>query len=81
MVPGVDHWVVVHDDNSVDRSVHIELDSVGTELDGALEGGERVFGMRLVCPPVGYPLGRVPAPMLGQAFLAVVGLCWMSAKL
>jgi hypothetical protein len=40
MVPGMDHWVVVNDDNSVDRGVYIELDSVGTELDGALEGGK-----------------------------------------
>ena len=40
MVPGVDHRVVVNDDNSVVRRVHIELDRVGTELDGALEGGE-----------------------------------------
>jgi hypothetical protein len=63
MVPGVDHRVVVNDDNSVVRRVHIELDGVSTELDGALEGGERVLGMRLMRPPVGYPLGRVvPAP-------------------
>jgi hypothetical protein len=40
MVPGVDHRVVVNDDNSVVRRVHIELDGVGAELDGALEGGE-----------------------------------------
>ena len=40
MVPGVYHWVVVNYDNSVDRGVYIELDGVGAELDGALEGGE-----------------------------------------
>jgi hypothetical protein len=81
MVPGVDHRIVVDDDNSVVRRVHIELDGVGAELDGALEGGERVLGMRLVRSPVGYPFGRVSAPAKGQAFLGVVGLCWMSAKL
>jgi len=40
VVPGVDHRVVVNDDNAVARRVHIELDGVGAELDGALEGGE-----------------------------------------
>ena len=40
MVPGVDHRVVMNDDNAVARRVHVELDRVGTELDGALEGGE-----------------------------------------
>ncbi len=40
MVPRVDHRVMVNDDNSVVRRVHIELDGVGTQLDGALEGGK-----------------------------------------
>ena len=40
MMSRVDHWVVVNDDNSVAGRVHIELDGVGPELDGALERGE-----------------------------------------
>jgi hypothetical protein len=30
----------MNDDNSVARRVYVELDGVGTQLDGALEGGE-----------------------------------------
>jgi hypothetical protein len=62
-MPRMDHGIVVNDHNSVARRVHVELDGIGTKLDGALEGGERVFGVRLVSPAVGYPLGRFPAPM------------------
>jgi hypothetical protein len=61
--------------------VHVQLYSIGPELDGALERGERVLGMRLVGPPVSNPLGRVVASTCGQAFLPVVALCSMSAKL
>jgi hypothetical protein len=59
----------------------VELDSVGPKLDRALERGERVLGMGLVCPPVSDPLGRVVASTCGQAHLRVVALLSMSAKL
>jgi hypothetical protein len=40
MMSGVDHRVVVNYDNSVARRVYIELDGVGSELNGALECSE-----------------------------------------
>jgi hypothetical protein len=65
---------------SVARRVHIELNAIGSELDGALKRGERVLGMSLVCAPVGDPFGRIAAWAYGQVFLSVVALCSMSAK-
>ena len=80
-VPGVNDVIVVNDDNPVPRRVHVQLDSIGSKLDGALECGERVLGMGLVRAPVGDPLGRVAAWTCGQVFLGVVALWSMSAKL
>ena len=80
-MPGVDDRIVVNDHNPVAGRVHVELYAVGAELDGALKCGDRVLGMSLVRPSVGDPLGRIAAWTCGQAFLPVVALCSMSAKL
>ena len=80
-VPRVNDWIVVNDDNSVAGGVDVELNSIGPQLDGALERGEGVLGMSLVSPPVSDPLGRVASSSCGQAFLGVVVLYSMSAKL
>lgn len=77
---GVDYGVVMNHHYSVTRRMHIELDAVGAELNGALKRGERVLGMSLVCPSVGDPFWRIAAWAYGQAFLSVVALCSMSAK-
>jgi hypothetical protein len=61
--------------------VHIQLYSIGPELDRALERGNGVLWMGLVRPPVRDPLGRVVASACAQAFLPVLALCSMSAKL
>jgi len=74
-----DPIVMDHDDPVAGR-MNIQLDSVGPELDGPLERGNRVLGMSLVRPAVGDALGRIAASC-GQAFLSVVALCAMSAKL
>jgi hypothetical protein len=66
--------------NPVTGRVDVELNPLGAELDGALESGERVLGMSLVCPSVGDPFWRIAAWAYGQAFLSVVALCSMSAK-
>ncbi len=76
---GVDCGVVMNHDYSVARRVHIELNAIGAELDGALKRGERILGMSLVCPSVGDPFWRIAAWAYGQAFLWVVALCSMSA--
>ena len=78
---GVNDGIVMNDDNPVARRVHVQLYSVGPELDGALERGKGVLGMSLMRPPVRDPLGRVVASTWPQAFLPVVVLCSMSAKL
>ncbi len=39
-MPGVDGGIVVNDDDAVPRGVHIQLDSIGPKLDGALECGQ-----------------------------------------
>jgi hypothetical protein len=61
--------------------VDVELDAVRTQLDGPLECRERILGMRLVRAAVGDSFGRIATWAYGQAFLGVVALCWMSAKL
>jgi hypothetical protein len=80
-VSGVNDWIVVNDDNPVAGRVHVQLNALGSELDRTLERSQRVLGMSLVRPPVSDPLGRVVASACGQAFLTVVALCSMSAKL
>jgi hypothetical protein len=66
--------IVVNDDNPVTRRVHIQLNSIGTKLDGALKGRERVLGMGLVRATVSDALRRVQAATCSQAFLQVVAL-------
>jgi hypothetical protein len=39
-VPGVNDGIVVNNDNPVPRRVHVQLYSIGSKLDGALECGE-----------------------------------------
>jgi hypothetical protein len=77
----VNYGIVVNDDDAVQRRVHIELYPVRAQLDGALKCGKGVLGMCLVRPPVSDPLGRVVASTCRQAFLRVVALCSMNAKL
>jgi hypothetical protein len=79
--PAVYDGIVVNDDNAVASRVHVQLYSISSKLDGALECGKRVLGMRLVRPAVSDPLWRVAACTCGQAFLPVVAFCSMSAKL
>ena len=80
-VPCVHYRIVVHDDDAVQRCVHIELYPARAQLDGALECGKGVLWMGLVRAPVSDPLGRVVASTCRQAFLRVVALCSMNAKL
>jgi hypothetical protein len=77
----VNYGIVVNDDDAVQRRVHIELYPVRAQLDGALKCGKGVLGMCLVRAPVSDPLGRVVALTCRQAFLRVVALCSMNAKL
>jgi len=77
----MNHGIVVDHDNPVTGRVHVELYAVGPELDGALKRRDRVLGMCLVRPPVGDSLWRTTASACSQAFLLVVALCRMSAKL
>lgn len=51
-MPGVDDWIVVNHDDPVASRVHVELNAIGSQLDGALKGGDRVLGMSLVRPTV-----------------------------
>lgn len=80
-MPRVDDRIVVNDDDPVASRVHVELDPVRPELDRSLEARYRILGMSLVRPAVRDPLGRIAALTSGQAFLSVVALYSMSAKL
>jgi hypothetical protein len=80
-VPCVHNGIVVNDDDAVQRRVHIELYTVRAQLDGTLECGKGILWMGLVRAPVSDPLGRVVASTCRQAFLRVVALCSMNAKL
>jgi hypothetical protein len=73
-MPGVNHGIVVNDDNPVACRMHVQLYSIGSELDRALEGRKRVLGMGLVSSPVRDPLGWRALLACGQAFLGVVAL-------
>jgi hypothetical protein len=73
-VPGVNDGIVVNDDNPVTGCVDIQLNTIGTKLDGALKGRERVLGMGLVRAPVSDALWRFQAATCSQAFLQVVAL-------
>jgi hypothetical protein len=71
----------MNDDNAVSSRVYVELYAIGPELDRALKRGDRVLGMRLMRPPVGDAFERIEWATSGQAFLPVVTLSSMSAKL
>jgi len=77
----VHYRIVVNHDDPVQRRVHIELYPVRAQPDGTLECRKRVLWMGLVRAPVSDPLGRVAASTCRQAFLRVVALCSMNAKL
>jgi hypothetical protein len=77
----VNDRIVVNYDNPVASRVHVQLYSIGAKRDCTLERSKRVLGMSLVRPPMSDTLGRVVASTCGQAFLPVVALCSMSAKL
>jgi hypothetical protein len=78
---GLNDGVVVNHDNPIERRVHVQLDTIGSKLDGAVECGERVLGMALVGSAVCDPLRRPVAWTCSQVFLRVVALWSMSAKL
>ena len=73
-VSGVYDRIVMNDDNPITGRVHVQLYSVGPELDGALEGRKRVLGMALVRTPVSDAFGRVLPSTCSQVFLQVVAL-------
>ncbi|HMI55346.1 MAG TPA: hypothetical protein VK494_04080 [Gemmatimonadaceae bacterium] len=70
----------MHDNASVDRAVYVELDRVRAELDGAQERGNRVLRQRLMGAAV-RDFFRRPGAARGQAFLRMLTLPTMSAKL
>ena len=74
-MPGVDHRVVVNHDNPVPGRVHIELDTVGAQLNRALERSERVLRVRLVSAAVRNSFGWSTPSACGQGVLGVVALC------
>ena len=80
-MPGVDDRVMVNHHGPVPGGVDVELDAVRSQLNGPLECGERILGMRLVRAAMGNSFGWIAAWACGQAFLGVVAFCWMSAKL
>jgi len=75
------NWIVVNDESTVAGPVDIQLDCLGTQLDGAQECRDRVLGQRLMGSPVRDFFGRRAPPRCVQAFLRVVALGTMSAKL
>ena len=62
-------------------AVDVQLDRVSAQVDRAKERRNRVLGKRLVCSPVRDPLWRMLPARRRQAFLGVVTLGTMSAKL
>lgn len=74
-MPGVDDRIVVNDNHPVSGRVHIQLDAIGSELDGADECGNRVLWIGLVRAPVGDSLWGFAASECVQSSLSVVALC------
>ena len=77
----VQYRIVVDDDNPVGGRMDVELDGVRTQLDRAEESGNGVLRQRLVRAAVGDFLGRGTPGRRVQAFLRVVVLGTMTAKL
>jgi len=69
----------VYNDHSIARGMHVQLDSIGAQLDRALERRNGVFRMRIMRAPMGDFFGG-GASSPGQEFLGVVALGTMSAK-
>ena len=80
-MPGVHYRVVMNDDDPVPGRVNIELDSVGTQLYGALERRERVLRVRLVRAPMGDSFGRIATWASGQGVPRGSSFVRMIAKL
>jgi hypothetical protein len=77
----VDNRVVVNDDNSVVGGMDVELDRLGTQLQGAEESGNGVLGQGLMRPPMRDLFGQGSPTWGVQVFSRVVALGTMSAKL
>ena len=75
------YWIMVNNDDSVARRVDVELDAIRSQFDRPGKRSKRVLRMRLVCASVGDSLRRIASSAYVQAFLSVVALSWMSAKL
>ena len=73
--------IVVNDDSAVAGAVDVQLDRLSTELDSAQKRRDRVLGQGLMRSPVGDLFRRGAPPRCVQAFLRVVTLGTMSAKL
>ena len=72
--------IVVYDDNTIARGVHIELDCVCSKVDRSEKGGDRILRQRLVRAAVRYLFGLHDRPYWSEGFLRVVALGTMSAK-
>jgi hypothetical protein len=80
-MPRVNDGIMVDNYDPIASRVHVELDTVGPQLNGSLERCNGVLGMALVRPTVGDALRWSAVSVCGQAFLSVVALYSMSAKL
>ena len=80
-VPRVYYWIMVNHDDSVARRVDVEFDAIRSQLDSPGERSNRILRMGLVCASVGDSLRRIASSAYVQAFLSVVALSSMSAKL
>jgi hypothetical protein len=68
---GVEHGIMMNDNNSIARSVHVELDRIGAEIERFQESGDGVLRKRVMCATVGDALRGAPG-WWGQPGLRVV---------
>lgn len=77
----IDNRVVVNDNNSVVGGVDVELDRLGTQLQGAQKSGNGVLGQGLMRSSMRDLFGQGSPSWGVQVFSRVVALGTMSAKL
>jgi hypothetical protein len=68
---GVEHGIMMNDNNSISRSVHVQLYRIRAEIERLQEGGDGILWQRVVCTAVGDALRAAPG-WWGQSGLRVV---------
>jgi hypothetical protein len=68
---GVEHGIMMNDNNSISRCVHVQLYRIRAEIECLQESGDGILRKRVMCAAVGDALRAAPG-WWGQSALRVV---------